>query len=150
MISPSEIPRVLHWFKWEAYSTWISGIFLLGIVYYTGSGVYLIDLEIADLSYGMAVSISLGTILASWLVYDFIWASALSEKGWFPVMISFLLLFGIIWWFHQWFGSRAAYIHVGAVMGILMVGNVWGVSSPHKPNWWKQSKMGKRQKLLWE
>ena len=68
MISPSEIPRVLHWFKWEAYSTWISGIFLLGIVYYTGSGVYLIDSEIADLSYGMAVSISLGTILASWLV----------------------------------------------------------------------------------
>jgi uncharacterized membrane protein len=94
-------------------------------VYYTGSGVYLIDSEIADLSYGMAVSISLGTILASWLVYDFIWASGLSEKGWFSVMISFLLLFGIIWWFHQWFGSRAAYIHVGAVMGTLMVGNVW-------------------------
>ncbi len=125
MISPSEIPRVLHWFKWEAYSTWISGIFLLGIVYYTGSGVYLIDSQIADLSYGMAISISLGSILAGWLVYDFLWASSLGEKGWLPVIISFVLLFGIIWWFHQWFGSRAAYIHVGAVMGTLMVGNVW-------------------------
>jgi len=125
MISPSEIPRVLHWFKWEAYSTWISGIFLLGIVYYTGSGVYLIDSQIADLSYGMAVCISLGTILAAWLVYDFLWASSLGEKGWLPVIFSFVLLFGIIWWFHQWFGSRAAYIHVGAVMGTLMVGNVW-------------------------
>ncbi|MEC9010870.1 MAG: urate hydroxylase PuuD [SAR324 cluster bacterium] len=125
MISPSEIPRVLHWFKWEAYSTWISGIFLLGIVYYTGSGVYLIDSQIADLSYGMAVCISLGTILAAWLVYDFLWASSLGEKGWLPVIFSFVLLFGTIWWFHQWFGSRAAYIHVGAVMGTLMVGNVW-------------------------
>jgi len=125
MISPSKMPRVLHWFKWEAYSTWISGIFLLGIVYYTGSGVYLIDSQIADLSYGMAVCISLGTILAAWLVYDFLWASSLGEKGWLPVIFSFVLLFGIIWWFHQWFGSRAAYIHVGAVMGTLMVGNVW-------------------------
>jgi len=125
MISPSEIPRVLHWFKWEAYATWISGIFLLGIVYYTGSGVYLIDSQIADLSYGMAVTISLGTILAAWLVYDFLWASSLGEKRWLPVVISFVLLFGVIWWFHQWFGSRAAYIHVGAVMGTLMVGNVW-------------------------
>jgi uncharacterized membrane protein len=119
MISPSEIPRVLHWFKWEAYATWISGIFLLGIVYYTGSGVYLIDSQIADLSYGMAVSISLGTILAAWLVYDSLWASSLGEKGWVPVVISFVLLFEVIWWFHQWFGSRAAYIHVGAVMGNL-------------------------------
>jgi len=125
MISPSKMPRVLHWFKWEAYSTWISGIFLLGIVYYTGSGVYLIDSQIADLSYGMAVCISLGTILAAWLGYDFLWASSLGEKGWLPVIFSFVLLFGIIWWFHQWFGSRAAYIHVGAVMGTLMVGNVW-------------------------
>ena len=125
MISPSKMPRVLHWFKWEAYSTWISGIFLLGIVYYTGSGVYLIDSQIADLSYGMAVCISLGTILAAWLGYDFLWASSLGEKGWLPVIFSFVLLFAIIWWFHQWFGSRAAYIHVGAVMGTLMVGNVW-------------------------
>ena len=143
MISPSEIPRVLHWFKWEAYSTWISGIFLLGIVYYTGSGVYLIDSEIADLSYGMAVSISLGTILASWLVYDFLWVTDLGEKGWFPVMISFLLLFGIIWWFHQWFGSRAAYIHVGAVMGTLMVGNVWWRIIPSQTKLVEAVKAGK-------
>ena len=143
MISPSEIPRVLHWFKWEAYSTWISGIFLLGIVYYTGSGVYLIDSQIADLSYGMAISISLGSILAGWLVYDFLWASSLGEKGWLPVIISFVLLFGIIWWFHQWFGSRAAYIHVGAVMGTLMVGNVWRRIIPSQTKLVEAVKAGK-------
>ena len=142
-ISPSEIPRVLHWFKWEAYSTWISGIFLLGIVYYTGSGVYLIDSQIADISYGMAVSISLGTILVAWLIYDFLWTSILGEKGWLPVIVSFLLLFGIIWWFHQWFSSRAAYIHVGAVMGTLMVGNVWRCIIPSQTKLVDAVKAGK-------
>ena len=142
-ISPSEIPRVLHWFKWEAYSTWISGIFLLGIVYYTSSGVYLIDSQVADLNYGMAVSISLGTILMSWLVYDFLWVSKFGEKGWLPVIVSFLFLFGIIWWFHQWFSPRAAYIHVGAVMGTLMVGNVWRRIIPSQTKLVDAVKVGK-------
>ena len=125
MLSKSNMPRILHWFKWEAYSTWISGIFLLGIVYYTGSGVYLIDSQIADISYGMAIIISLGTILVSWLVYDFLWTSKMSEKKWLSVIISLVFLCLIVWWFHQWFAPRAAYIHVGAVLGTFMVGNVW-------------------------
>ena len=143
LISPSEMPKVLHWFKWEAYSTWISGIFLLGIVYYTGSGVYLIDSQIADLSYGMAVSISMGSILVAWLIYDFLWASSLGKRGWLPIIISLVLLFGIIWWFHQWFGSRAAYIHVGAVMGTLMVGNVWRRIIPSQTKLVEAVKAGK-------
>ena len=142
-VSPSEMPKVLHWFKWEAYSTWISGIFLLGIVYYTGSGVYLIDSQIADISYGLAVSISLGTILVGWLVYDFLWDSALAKKGWLPVFISTVLLIAIIWWFHQWFSSRAAYIHVGAVMGTLMVGNVWRRIIPSQTKLVEAVKAGK-------
>ena len=143
LISPSEMPKVLHWFKWEAYSTWISGIFLLGIVYYTGSGVYLIDSRIADLSYGMAVSISMGSILVAWLIYDFLWASSFGKRGWLPIIISLVLLFGIIWWFHQWFGSRAAYIHVGAVMGTLMVGNVWRRIIPSQTKLVESVKAGK-------
>jgi uncharacterized membrane protein len=103
----------------------------------------LIDSQIADLSYGMAVSISMGSILVAWLIYDFLWASSLGKRGWLPIIISLVLLFGIIWWFHQWFGSRAAYIHVGAVMGTLMVGNVWRRIIPSQTKLVEAVKAGK-------
>jgi uncharacterized membrane protein len=126
LIGPGSMPPTLHWFKFEALLTWISGIALLGIVYYASGGAYLIDKSKADLTLGVAVAISLGTIAVSWLVYDTLWASALADKK--PraaTALSFLLLFVVVFGLCKVFGGRAAFVHVGAVLGTMMVANVW-------------------------
>src|SRR5689334_8165544 len=74
-LAPAEVPAVLHWFKWEAYATWITGFFLLGLVYYVSHGVYLVDPRVSPLGFGTAVAISLGVLVAAWLVYDALWRS---------------------------------------------------------------------------
>lgn len=126
LIGPGSMPKNLHWFKWEAFLTWLSGIFLLGIVYYFSGGVYLVDASRMQLSTGAAIGISLGVILVAWLVYDFLWASRLADRR--PKLvtaISFGLLYGIVYGLCQVFSGRAAFIHVGAVLGTIMVANVW-------------------------
>src|SRR5580765_3480344 len=75
-LAPDEVPPTLHWFRWEAYTTWITGIFLFGVVYYLGGGVWLFD-RTAPLGIGWALLLSLGLFVASWLVYDTLWRSPL-------------------------------------------------------------------------
>lgn len=126
LIGPDSMPPVLHWFKYEALLTWVSGIFLLGIVYYASGGVYLIDASRADLSVPAAVGASLGVIAVSWLVYDALWTTKLAETR--PKLAtagSFVLLFVVVFGLCRLFSGRAAFIHVGAVLGTIMVANVW-------------------------
>jgi len=78
VLAPGEMPRTLHWFMWEAYTTWITGMLLLGIVYYFSGGVYLIDRSVSGLGLGAAIGISLGLLVAAWLVYDALWRSPLA------------------------------------------------------------------------
>ena len=78
-LTPSQLPQNLHWFKWEAYTTWISGFFLLSVLYYGGGGRLLIDPAVADISLGTAAAISLGTLFGGWFVYDLLWQSPLGR-----------------------------------------------------------------------
>ncbi len=126
LIKPGGMPKTLHWFKWEAAFTWVSGMFLLGVVYYLSGGVLLLDPSRPEIGLGAAVAMSLGTILVSWLVYDALWATSWAEKNArVATGLSFLGLFGVVYGLCQIYSGRGAYIHVGAVLGTMMVANVW-------------------------
>lgn len=126
LIKPGGMPKTLHWFKWEAMLTWISGMFLLGVVYYLSGGVLMLDPNRPEISLGAAVAMSLGTIIVSWLVYDALWTSSWAEQNdKVATGISFALLFGVCYGLCQIYSGRGAFIHVGAVLGTIMVANVW-------------------------
>lgn len=126
LIGPGEMPATLHWFKYEALFTLLSGLALLIMVYYTSGGAYLIDPAKAQLTPSSAISLSVILIATAWVVYDGLWQSPLGQgEGKIATGVSFLLLFGAAYGLTQVFSGRAAYIHVGAMMGTLMVLNVW-------------------------
>ncbi|MBU2954879.1 urate hydroxylase PuuD [Marinobacter sp. F3R08] len=124
-LGPKEMPRELHWFKWEAYSTLLSGLALLFVVYYMGSPGYLIDPAKADLSTGAAIAIGLGTIAVVLAIYETLIRSPLADKGKAFALILFGILVLVDWGLFQVFSGRGAFIHVGAVIGTIMVANVF-------------------------
>lgn len=124
-LKPSEIPENLYWFKWEAGFTWISGISLLAIVYYLNGGVYLIDPDVSSLSSGQATAVGIGLLIGAWAIYDTVWNSKLSKNPAPLAVICFLAVIGVAYGLSHLFSARAAYIHVGAMLGTLMAGNVW-------------------------
>ena len=129
-VAPAVLPETLHWFKWEAYTTWLSGMFLLVLVYWLGAEVYLIDPAVATLEPLTAVGLSAAFIAAGWVVYDGLCRSPLVRNG--PLFAGILLLLSALlaWGLCQVFGGRAAYIHFGAVLGTIMVANVFFVIIP--------------------
>ena len=129
-VAPRVLPGTLHWFKWEAYTTWLSGMFLLVLVYWLGAEVYLIDPAVADLTPLSAAGISLAFIVAGWLVYDGLCRSPLIKYGGLFAGILLLLATVLAWGLCQVFGGRAAYIHFGAVLGTIMAANVFFVIIP--------------------
>lgn len=129
-VAPQQLPERLHWFKWEAYTTWLSGIFLTALVYWYGAEVYLIDRSVAELSVPAAVGIAVAFIAGGWLVYDLLCKSPLArDERVFAVVLLFLSS-ALAWGLCQLFGGRGAYIHFGAVLGTIMVANVFFVIIP--------------------
>ncbi len=124
-LGPKAMPRELHWFKWEAYSTLLSGLALLFVVYYMGSPAYLIDPSKADLSRGAAIAIGLGSIAVVLVIYEALIRSPLADKGKAFALILFGILVLVDWGLFQVFSGRGAYIHVGAIIGTIMVANVF-------------------------
>jgi uncharacterized membrane protein len=129
-LTPAEIPATLHWVKWEAGFTWISGFLLLAIVYYLGAREYLIDPSVADLSPAVAIAISVGSLIVGWLIYDVLWRSPLAQKPVLASAISFVLAVAAAYAFSKVFSGRAAYIQMGALLGTIMAANVWMIIIP--------------------
>jgi uncharacterized membrane protein len=124
LVAPAELPKDLHWFKWEAYSTWLSGIALLTIAYYFNAQAMMIDKSVADLTSLQAVGVGIGTLVVGWTVYDLLCRSPLGKHDlWFGV-VTFALIVGAAYGLTHVLSGRAAYIHVGALIGTIMVGNV--------------------------
>ncbi len=119
----------LHWFKWEAFTTWLSGIALTAIVYWFGASTYLIDKSVMDLTPAVAVGISITYIVVGWLVYDAL-CKLLGKNEMVLLAVLFLYLAFAAWFAFQVFGARAAYIHVGVMLGTMMVANVAHVIIP--------------------
>lgn len=124
-LGPEQMPKELHWFKWEAYSTWLSGMALLILVYYLGSPGYLVDPAKANLSAGAAVAIGLGTIAIVLALYEGLIRSPLADRSKTFALVLFAVLLIVDWGLFQVFSGRGAYIHVGAVIGTIMVANVF-------------------------
>jgi uncharacterized membrane protein len=124
LVAPKQLPDELHWFKWEAYSTWLSGFALLIIVYYFNASAMMIDRSVADISATQAVMIGLGTLLAGWTVYDLLCKSPLGQRDGLLGIVMYVLIVAAAYVLSKLFGGRAAYIHVGAMIGTMMVGNV--------------------------
>lgn len=114
----------LHWSKWEAYSTWLSGMALLAIVYWFGANTYLIDPSVMPLSIPVAISISAASIIVSWFVYDFI-CKILGSNETVLAIVLLLYIAALDYLLFQVLSARAAYLHVGAIMGSMMVANVF-------------------------
>jgi uncharacterized membrane protein len=121
---PDLTSRTLHWFRWEAGTTWLSGMALLIIVFYLGGGA-LIDPDVYDISLMTAVGLGIGLLVAGWVIYDLIMISPLGRNEKLVAVIFYALLVATAYGLTLVFTSRAAYIHVGALMGTIMVGNVW-------------------------
>lgn len=131
-VAPRAMPADLHWFKWEAYWTWISGFSLLVLVYYVGAQNALIDPAKAALSPAVAIAIGLGSLAAGWLVYDLACRSPIGDKGRLLGLLWFAFLLGAAIGLDAIFAARAAYLHVGAIIGSAMVGNVFFVIIPNQ------------------
>ena len=124
LVAPAELPKELHWFKWEAYSTWISGFALLVIVYYLNAQAMMVDRGVADLTSWQAVGIGLGSLVLGWLAYDLLCRSPLGKHDLAFGLVIFGFLVASSYVLGQLLSGRAAYLHVGAMIGTMMVANV--------------------------
>jgi uncharacterized membrane protein len=122
-LAPSEMPRVLHWFKWQAYTTWMTGAALLVLLYWTGGATLMIDPGVARLEPWQATGIGVGVIVGGWLVYDGIWR-LLGRFEMVAIAVSIAFVGGVVWGLTHVLSGRAAFIHVGAMLGTCMAGNV--------------------------
>jgi uncharacterized membrane protein len=129
LLAPSEVPVVLHWFKWQSYITWMSGFALLVVVYYS-SGALLVDPAVNDISHGTAVLVGLGTLFGGFVLYDVLWRSSLAKRSAVPTVISLAGLVVVAYGLTRIFSGRAAYLHVGALLGTVMSGNVFRTIIP--------------------
>jgi uncharacterized membrane protein len=129
-VAPSAMPEHLHWFKWEAYFTWISGFSLLVLIYYFGAHSFLIDQDKVELGPAAAIAFGLGAQLLGWLAYDLLCRSG-SGNAAIGVAWFILLLFAA-YVLDRTFQSRAAYLHVGAMIGTAMVANVFFIIIPNQ------------------
>jgi len=140
--SPKVIPKDLHWFKWEAYFTLLSGLALLFVVYYYNARLYLIDPSVADLSSFQAIYIGVSSIVGSWIVYDLMCKSPLVKNMKIFALIGFILIISISYLLTLYLSARAAYIHIGALIGTIMVLNVFFVIIPSQKSMVNSAKKG--------
>ncbi len=129
-VAPPALPETLHWFKWEAYSTWLSGMFLLAVIYWYGAEIYLVDPAVAELSPPVAVGLAILVIAGGWFVYDLLCKSPLGRRE--PALAGVLLVLATVlaWGLCELYSGRGAYIHFGATLGTIMVANVFFVIIP--------------------
>ncbi len=123
-LEPQGMPKILHWFKWQSYTTWLTGAALLGVVYYTGDAALMRDPAVAKLSGPTAIAIGVGFIVGAWVLYDLLWR-VVGQRNQIGVPLLLLLLFGAIYGFTHLLSGRAAFLHTGALFGTLMAGNVF-------------------------
>lgn len=123
-VAPAHLPPELHWFKYEAYFTWLSGFFLMGVLYYASADLYLIDAKVLPLSPTEAIGFSLVSLVLGWIVYDLLCRSPLGKNDALLASVGFVLLVAATWGYTQVFSARAAYLHVGALIGTIMAANV--------------------------
>ena len=124
-LAPPKMPTTLHWFKWEAYTTWITGFLLLSLMFYVGAESYLIDKRVADLTQWQAIGLGLGSIVVGVGIYELLVRTKLRNHGIILGLILFVVATALSYGLTQIFSARGAYMHMGAIIGTIMAGNVF-------------------------
>lgn len=130
-VAPARLPETLHWFKWEAYATWITGAVMLVLVYYLGSDGFLLDLS-RGIGKAAAIAVGVGAIVGGWLVYDLLCKSPLRRSPVGFAVVALGLATAAAYGLTQVLSARAAYLHVGAMLGTCMAANVFFVIIPNQ------------------
>ena len=141
-IAPKTIPKHLHWFKYEAYFTWISGFALLFIIYYFNASAMLIDNNVMKLTAVQAIGIGIGSFVVAWFIYDFLCKSTMRKKPFLFALTGIIILTGFAYFYSHVFSARAAFMHFGAMIGGIMVANVFFVIIPSQKAMVKAAKKG--------
>jgi uncharacterized membrane protein len=129
-LAPREMPSPLHWFKWEAYTTWLSGFGLLVLLYYVDADVRLVDPSVADLEPWQAIVVSIGGLVLGWVVYDVLCRTVGARSQAALTVVGVVLVAVAAWAAGQLFTARAAYLEIGAILGTIMAANVLLVIIP--------------------
>lgn len=125
LVAPAQMPEKLHWFKWEAGFTLLSGWLLLDIVFFQGGGVTLVDPNVSSISATAATALVVGLLIGSWFVYDLLWRSPLTKSVAVGAVITYALVVGVLYFLSHTISGRAAFLVTGGMMGTWMATNVW-------------------------
>jgi uncharacterized membrane protein len=141
-IYPGELPATLHWFKWEATLTWVTGFLLFIVLYYLRGASLLIDSQVHAFTPAGAIVSSLGLLAGSWLAYDFIWHPNIGFPKGFRGLLSVLFFGGLIFLLTRLYSGRGAFIMMGAIFGTMMLLNVWFRILPGQKKMIKEAEAG--------
>lgn len=117
--------KTLHWFRWEAATTWLSGFLLLTLMVYIGGGTGMVDPDVKDISGTTAILVGVGTLIVGWIVYDLLVQSPLGKNELLFACIAYVLVVGAAYALTHILSGRWAYLHMGAMFGTIMAANVW-------------------------
>ncbi|MCF3594897.1 urate hydroxylase PuuD [Rhodobacteraceae bacterium LMO-12] len=132
MVAPEQMPEHLTWFKWESYSTWLSGAALLAIVYWVGGELFLLDPTKAELALWQGIAISAASIGIGWVLYDGLCKSKLGDYPTAMMLVLFVIIVVMSWGLNQVFTGRAALLHLGAFTATIMTANVFLIIMPNQ------------------
>jgi len=123
--APQVLPKHLHWFKYEAYFTWLTGFVLLTLVYFMNAKALMIDKSVSDISEKTAIVIGLVTLLFGWFIYDGMCKTSLLQKKKLFALLGFIIVVLISFLLSKILSGRAAFMLMGALLGTIMAGNVF-------------------------
>jgi len=132
LVAPARMPDELTWFKWEAYTTWLSGFALLVLVYYLGAELYLIDRSVLELTTASAAAVAFGSLVLAWLLYEALCRSPLGRHELALALVGYVFLVALTYAFTHVFSGRGAFTQIGALIGTIMVANVFVVVIPNQ------------------
>lgn len=149
-MGPTKVPEELHWFKWESYWTFITGVILVGMIFYTGGGTFLLDSGVSNITYVQGVMIGIFSMLGSWFFYDFLWErESIQAKPVIGHTLTLLWLAGMSYFLCHTLSGRAAYIHIAAMIGVWMTANVFVRIIPRQVKMVEASKAGESVNQAW-
>jgi uncharacterized membrane protein len=149
LVAPSQLPDHLTWFKWEAYATWLSGFALLVLVYYLGADLFLIDKSVLDMTVAQAAGVAFVSLVVSWLIYEGLCRSPLGKHEVALALVGYVYLIALTYAFTHVFSGRGAFNQIGAVIGTIMVANVFIIIIPNQKKSVAAMLAGKEPDPVW-
>jgi uncharacterized membrane protein len=149
VVAPAQMPDHLTWFKWEAYATWMSGFSLLVLVYYVGADLFLIDKSVLDMTAVQAAGIAFFSLLVSWLIYEGLCRSPLGRHEVALALVGYVYLVALTYGFTHVFSGLGAFTQIGALIGTIMVANVFVIIIPYQKKTVEAMIAGKEPDAFW-